>query len=373
MKVGVWKGGLGPHQPFHSGSSCHPGGPNFLAPMISAPIPTSCCRAKASSMPPVLPGWPALSFHQRVVNSHSCSRSPAWPNGSSRLWPSPVPKPSSEIEKCWTRVSDTADAPFRSQRSDRGGDAEQQVGRGIRVIADPGSAACSSTLMVMKTRAIRPSRASGAGVAAPPPFLRVVAGLAVLTQTLPRPSMVISQQPSGEMWLRSVCRVRDPSTSTRINSGPMMSRRRLEAQPQATVGPARRLGHGQAVEQYAGLHGLSLGFAVIDTDATGGEHSSVGAHRASRRPDRLRMGTRSAGGIHSATDEVPGLYLPFALDRDRPPWLADELVPEQLLRRSGDLDPARGPVGLHPTRGVHGIAPKVVQEPLPADHAGHNR
>jgi hypothetical protein len=23
MKVGVWNGGLGPHQPFHSGSSCH--------------------------------------------------------------------------------------------------------------------------------------------------------------------------------------------------------------------------------------------------------------------------------------------------------------------------------------------------------------
>jgi hypothetical protein len=28
---------------------------------------------------------------------------------------SPVPKPSSEIQKCWTRVNDTADAPFRSQ------------------------------------------------------------------------------------------------------------------------------------------------------------------------------------------------------------------------------------------------------------------
>jgi hypothetical protein len=24
MKVGVWNGGLGPHQPFHSGSSCDP-------------------------------------------------------------------------------------------------------------------------------------------------------------------------------------------------------------------------------------------------------------------------------------------------------------------------------------------------------------
>ncbi len=25
MKVGVWNGGLGPHAPFQSGSSCHPG------------------------------------------------------------------------------------------------------------------------------------------------------------------------------------------------------------------------------------------------------------------------------------------------------------------------------------------------------------
>src|SRR6266498_3146386 len=112
MKDGVWNGGLGPHQPFHSGSSCHPGGPNFPAPMISAPNPTSCRRAKASSTPPAPPGWPALSFHHRVANIHSCSLSPAWPNGASRLWPSPVPKPSSEIEKLWTRASDMARAPW---------------------------------------------------------------------------------------------------------------------------------------------------------------------------------------------------------------------------------------------------------------------
>ena len=37
--VGVWKGGFGPHQPFQSGSSRQPGGPNLLAPMISAPKP----------------------------------------------------------------------------------------------------------------------------------------------------------------------------------------------------------------------------------------------------------------------------------------------------------------------------------------------
>ena len=38
-KTGVWNGGLGPHQPFHSGSSGQSGGPNFRAPMISAPTP----------------------------------------------------------------------------------------------------------------------------------------------------------------------------------------------------------------------------------------------------------------------------------------------------------------------------------------------
>ena len=64
-KTGVWNGGFGPHQPFHSGSSCHPGGPNFPAPMISAPIPWSCSHKKASSTPPLPPGSPTLSFHHR--------------------------------------------------------------------------------------------------------------------------------------------------------------------------------------------------------------------------------------------------------------------------------------------------------------------
>src|SRR5437764_5212612 len=85
------------------------------------------------------------------------------------------------------------------------------------------------------------------------------------------------------------------------------------------------------------------------------------------------MGRGFGGGIHSATGEIPGLYLAFALDRDRPPPLTDEFVLEQFLRRSGDLDPPRGPVGLHATRGVHRVAPEVVQEPLAADYAGHDR
>ena len=45
------------------------------------------------------PGSPTISCHQRVSNIHSCSRSPAWPNGASWLRPSPVPNPSSETEK----------------------------------------------------------------------------------------------------------------------------------------------------------------------------------------------------------------------------------------------------------------------------------
>ena len=32
-------------------------------------------------MPPLPPGSPTISCHHRVTNIHSCSRSPAWPNG----------------------------------------------------------------------------------------------------------------------------------------------------------------------------------------------------------------------------------------------------------------------------------------------------
>ena len=70
MKVGVWNGGLGPHAPFHSGSSCHPGWPNLFAPMISAPIPGANRCEKASSMPPLPPGWPTISCHHWVANIH---------------------------------------------------------------------------------------------------------------------------------------------------------------------------------------------------------------------------------------------------------------------------------------------------------------
>ncbi len=39
-----------------------------------------------------------------VASIHSWSRCPAWPNGVSRACPSPVAKPSSEIETLWTRT-----------------------------------------------------------------------------------------------------------------------------------------------------------------------------------------------------------------------------------------------------------------------------
>src|SRR5439155_26273204 len=72
-------------------------------------------------MPPLPPGSPVSSCHHRVTNIHSCSRSPAWPNGASRVMRSPVPKPSSETEKNWTRASDMARAPSRLSVGDRVG------------------------------------------------------------------------------------------------------------------------------------------------------------------------------------------------------------------------------------------------------------
>src|ERR1035437_2485803 len=46
------------------------------------------------------PNWVAIT--------HSCRRWPACPNGASNVRPSPVPNPSREIEKLWTRTWDMA-------------------------------------------------------------------------------------------------------------------------------------------------------------------------------------------------------------------------------------------------------------------------
>ena len=100
-KVGVWNGGFGPHQPFQSGSSCHPGGPNLLAPMISAPMPGPWRCAKALSTPSL----PSAS-QNLVAIIHSWRRWPACPKGASADCGSPVAKPSREMDKLWIRVSD---------------------------------------------------------------------------------------------------------------------------------------------------------------------------------------------------------------------------------------------------------------------------
>jgi hypothetical protein len=115
-KVGVWKGGFDPHQPDQLGSSCHPGGPNLLAPMISAPKPTLWRSAKALSTPsdpPASAPLPAApcSAQNRVANIHSCRRSPAWPKGASADCGSPVAKPSSEMARLWILVRDICAPP----------------------------------------------------------------------------------------------------------------------------------------------------------------------------------------------------------------------------------------------------------------------
>src|SRR5688500_14529485 len=71
--------------------------------------------------------------------------------------------------------------------------------------------------------------------------------------------------------------------------------------------------------------------------------------------------------------QVPGLHLALPLDVDRPPSPAGELVLQQLVRRSRDLDLTWGAVRFHAARRVHGIAPEVVEEALRADHAGGDR
>ena len=105
--TGVWNGGLSPHQPCHASSGHGPCcGPNLPRPMISAPMPRSMDSVMALSMPLLPPGpRPCIAWPIAVSKNHSCSRSPACPNGASSDWPSPVAKPSSEMPKLWTRTS----------------------------------------------------------------------------------------------------------------------------------------------------------------------------------------------------------------------------------------------------------------------------
>src|SRR5262249_25685532 len=103
-----------------------------------------------------------------------------------------------------------------------------------------------------------------------------------------------------------------------------------------------------------------------------GARALSGAWHYRRRPG-LRVSSSLGDGIRSASDEIPRFHLPLALHRDGPPRLVDDLVIEQLLGRSRDLDPSRGPLRLHAAGSVYGVAPEVVEKPLPADHAGHDR
>src|SRR3954447_9989663 len=113
--------------------------------MISTPIPGVCRSTKASSTPRVPPDRPCISRNHRVASIHSWSRSPAWPNGASRLTPSPVPKPSREMAKLWTRTRDISVAPWRSLGAARrsvvvaaGAGADSRHVRAVDVARDRG-------------------------------------------------------------------------------------------------------------------------------------------------------------------------------------------------------------------------------------------
>src|SRR5437867_5272530 len=91
-----------------------------------------------------------------------------------------------------------------------------------------------------------------------------------------------------------------------------------------------------------------------------------------RRRLRLDSPLRSPV-VRPRPHEVPGLHPALALDQDRSPWLADELVLQQLVRLARDLDLAGRSMGLHPTRRVHGVAPAIGEETFRAEHPGDDR
>src|SRR3990172_11227507 len=74
---------------------------------------------------------------------------------------------------------------------------------------------------------------------------------------------------------------------------------------------------------------------------------------------------------------APGLeqehrHRALALDLDVAPWLREVAAVDSTGDAFGDLDLARHSVALHPARGVHRVAPQVVDEPAAADHPGHD-
>ena len=74
----------------------------------------------------------------------------------------------------------------------------------------------------------------------------------------------------------------------------------------------------------------------------------------------------------SAEQQV-GHHRPLPADVDHAARLELQGILQALVRRLGDLHPARDAVRFHPARGVHGVAPDVVDELPEPDHAGDGR
>src|SRR6185369_16821350 len=69
-------------------------------------------------------------------------------------------------------------------------------------------------------------------------------------------------------------------------------------------------------------------------------------------------------------DQEPGAHHALALYRDLAARRQDVHFLQQLPRFIGDVHHPRFAVRFHPTRGVHGVSPDVVNELALADHAG---
>src|SRR5204863_537953 len=72
-------------------------------------------------------------------------------------------------------------------------------------------------------------------------------------------------------------------------------------------------------------------------------------------------------------DEQPRLDRAFSLDLDDAAPLEVEFARKPIPGLTSDLKPPRDPGRLHPARGVHGVAPHVVDELLEPDDARDGR
>ena len=111
--TGVWNGGFGPHQPRHSSSvPTSVNGPvcraELARPMISAPMPTLWRSAKESSTPKCHRTRRPSSARIGWRTSTRAGAPRRDRTGRRSVMPSPVPNPSREIERLWTRTWDMA-------------------------------------------------------------------------------------------------------------------------------------------------------------------------------------------------------------------------------------------------------------------------